>query len=93
MSILDHTAIAEPVAAFVTEQLQAGWVLPFHVAVIGPNGSFAAYTLSGAAGERLKTKLLWQHGDAMAFPINIFLVDSRGEAEAQVLLLDGGKLN
>ena len=81
-------SLIEKLVKILDDALQRGFKLPFHLAVVGENGSlqFVRYT-SSDAGEGLDgAKLAGYHPtpedpqQLMTLPINIMLVDARGRS-------------
>ena len=82
--------IADRVRDAVEELMGSGHQPPFYVAVIGANGSFLTATCAAVGIER-SLEVHGVHGDAdFSVPVNIMIVDSRGEAARIVIHGRGG---
>lgn len=76
------------------ELIDHGFKLPVHCAMVGVNGSVSATLIEKAEGQpRLSTERTVEHivDGRFVVPINVFLVDSRGEA-VRVLVREGGQV-
>ena len=88
----DLTRMTAALSEFLATMLQEGFVLPFTMAAIAANGS--VYVIRYGQGETgLVPTHLAEHVDGQGFktPVNLVLVDSRGEAARMVVRPDGGR--
>jgi len=89
-----NTTTDDPVAEAVGEALgvciERGFVLPFHAAAVGVNGStIVVRYLATDAG--IAPEVLAEHYESEVFaaPVNIMIVDARGEAARVLITKDG----
>lgn len=82
-AMIDARALAEAIATLIAH----GHQLPFQAVVLGLNGTLLAgsYTLD-ADGELVFTPSV-SHGDGLAGPINMMVVDANGDASNIVFVL------
>jgi hypothetical protein len=71
--------MVEALSDALQQLLEQGFEVPIHLAVIAKNGASMSGTYS-LIGSDLKFKSHHQQGGGFMLPINIMLVDSRGEA-------------
>jgi hypothetical protein len=83
----DTSHLALPIADWLQGNLQPDTLLPIHVAVIGANGAFVVGTFDRTDEGLLEPTMVKQLGEFMAFPVNVFAVDSSGVALEEKLIL------
>jgi hypothetical protein len=87
MSAMKH--VTEAFGSMLREMLEAGFQLPFHMVAIGVNGAYLLGTYTAADdGNGLACEFHAQHGD-FRVPVNIMVVDGRGEAARIVIGPEG----
>jgi hypothetical protein len=89
-SLMD--ALISALQSALAEMLEAGFELPFHVAVVSRNGAFR--TLTFTAGDSGLDAHFWhshvpEGHPGFALPVNMMVVDSRGEASRVVIDTSG----
>ncbi len=84
--------LTQTIGLILTDCLENGFVLPLYVAAIAVNGAVLVFRYTAADEGGLKREVLAEHetADAMlALPINVMVVDARGEAARIVVGGDG----
>jgi hypothetical protein len=79
-------------AGILHELIEHGFELPVHCAMVGVNGSVSATLIEKVEGQpNLSTERTVEHivDGRFVVPINVFFVDSRGEAVRVVVKKDG----
>lgn len=83
----DTSDLVLPVTDWLVANLQPHHLLPLHIAVIGANGAFVVGTFGPTDEGVLEPTMVKQLGEVMAFPVNVFAVDSNGMGLGDVLVL------
>lgn len=71
--------LVEQIQAALEQVLATGFVLPIHVAAVGSNGAGCLLTYQ-PCDDGLMPEFHYLHQGEMIAPVNMMLVDSRGEA-------------
>ena len=81
--------VAHRLAAILETAAESGFTLPLHLATIGANGAMMYCRYDFASDESLECTVIWKYvpenDDGLKAPVNIVLVDSKGEAMQIVL--------
>ena len=75
--------LTRTLALALKQLIESGFELPIKVAVLPRNddaGMLATYSADSAAQDGLHAEFRHMHGGNFALPVNMFFVDSRGEA-------------
>jgi hypothetical protein len=84
--------LTRTLALALKQLIESGFELPIKVAVLPRNddaGMLATYSADSAAQDGLHAEFHHMHGGNFALPVNMFFVDSRGEAARFMITNDG----
>lgn len=92
VEILGTGALSRGIGEALKDCLERGFVPPLHAAIVSADGS-ALVMRYVQVGEAMKPSVLAKHyeSDLIEAPVNIMIIDARGEAAHLVLSKAGGK--